>query len=213
MEVVLRGIDATFEKWEKRRVKTRRINGLAYCLQEVMAAFDEYKEALVGKGSPRHVPQHETLFSREELKSFFDACCASIDAAADALLKPVPATSGNESQLNVAKPDVLADDLKRVSESLANCGKEALETSEVATIDFEQLERRLSALEEKLLSAIKNSMDDRRLADLEGNADRELSPYRQNMRPEMIANLKRQFVNKRLLEEWSLPRLSLFHLQ
>ena len=48
LEAVLRGIDATFDKWERRPRRTRKVNGLAYCAQEVLAAAEEMKEAAVG---------------------------------------------------------------------------------------------------------------------------------------------------------------------
>ncbi len=48
LEAVLRGIDATFEKWERRPSHTRKVNGLAYCAQEVLASAEELKEAAVG---------------------------------------------------------------------------------------------------------------------------------------------------------------------
>ena len=32
LEAVLRGIDATFDKWERRPRRTRKVNGLAYLL-------------------------------------------------------------------------------------------------------------------------------------------------------------------------------------
>ena len=44
----LRGIDAAFERWERRPSKTRKVNSLAYCAQEVLAAAEEMKEAEVG---------------------------------------------------------------------------------------------------------------------------------------------------------------------
>ena len=37
LEAVLRGIDAAFDKYEKRPT-VRKVNGLAYCSQEVLAA-------------------------------------------------------------------------------------------------------------------------------------------------------------------------------
>ncbi len=53
LESVLRGIDASFDKWERRPNRTRKVNGLAYCAQEVLAAAEEMKEAAVGGGRPR----------------------------------------------------------------------------------------------------------------------------------------------------------------
>ena len=47
LEAVLRGIDGAFERYEKRPSK-RKVNSLAYCAQEVLAAAEEMKEAAVG---------------------------------------------------------------------------------------------------------------------------------------------------------------------
>ena len=36
LEAVLRGIDAAFEKWRSRKVKTQMVNSLAFCSQAVL---------------------------------------------------------------------------------------------------------------------------------------------------------------------------------
>jgi len=51
LEAVLRGIDATFDKYDRRPSKTKKINSLAYCSQEVLAAAEEMKEASAGAQS------------------------------------------------------------------------------------------------------------------------------------------------------------------
>lgn len=48
LEAVLRGIDTSFDKWERRPRRTRRVNSLAYCSQEVLAAAEEMKDSTVG---------------------------------------------------------------------------------------------------------------------------------------------------------------------
>src|SRR3954471_22231136 len=50
LEAVLRGIDSAFERYEKRPTP-RKVNSLAYCAQEVLAASEEMKEAAVGAAS------------------------------------------------------------------------------------------------------------------------------------------------------------------
>src|SRR5215469_8021787 len=52
LEAVIRGIDAAFDKWEKRPRHTRKVNSLAYCAQEVLAAAEDMKEAAVGGDPP-----------------------------------------------------------------------------------------------------------------------------------------------------------------
>ena len=48
MEAVLRGIDQTFDKYDRRHSKSQKINSLAYCSQAVLVAAEEMKEAAVG---------------------------------------------------------------------------------------------------------------------------------------------------------------------
>ena len=40
LEAVRRGIDAAFDKWERRPRRTRKVNSLAYCAQEVLACAE-----------------------------------------------------------------------------------------------------------------------------------------------------------------------------
>src|SRR5499426_1695066 len=48
LEAVLRGIDTTFDHYDQRPSKTRKINGLGFCSQEVLAATEDMKEAAIG---------------------------------------------------------------------------------------------------------------------------------------------------------------------
>jgi hypothetical protein len=43
-------------------------------------------------------------------------------------------------------------------------------------------------------------------------ADRDIAPYRQQMSAAQIDQLQRQYVRKRLLERYNIPRLSLFYM-
>jgi len=47
---------------------------------------------------------------------------------------------------------------------------------------------------------------------LSGEADGEIAPYSSKMPALQIVQLKKQFVNKRLLEKAKIPRLSLFYM-
>src|ERR1700674_5128203 len=48
LAAVLRGIDTAFDKYDRRAKKTRKVNSLAYCQQEGLAAVEELKEAAIG---------------------------------------------------------------------------------------------------------------------------------------------------------------------
>jgi hypothetical protein len=77
---------------------------------------------------------------------------------------------------------------------------------------LEKLELHLTVLEEKLFSGLLASTPDEQLVSVRAQADRELAPYRRKMPASQIEQLQKQFVYKRLLEKYGLPRLSLFYM-
>ena len=78
--------------------------------------------------------------------------------------------------------------------------------------DLEQLEQRLTALEEKMIARLRADASDDALFEARRTLDRELKPYRGKMSTEQLAMLEKQFLERKLLENKSLPRLSLFYL-
>ena len=78
--------------------------------------------------------------------------------------------------------------------------------------DLEQLEQRLTALEEKMIARLRADASDEALFEARRALDRELKPYRGKMSTEQLAMLEKQFLERKLLENKSLPRLSLFYL-
>jgi len=77
---------------------------------------------------------------------------------------------------------------------------------------LEDLERRLTVMEEKLFAALLASTADDEIVTVRAEADRDLAPYRRKMSPPQIDQLQKQYVHKRLLEKYHLPRLSLFYM-
>ncbi len=78
--------------------------------------------------------------------------------------------------------------------------------------DLEQLEQRLSAIEEKMIAALRVAASDEDLFQARQALDRELKPYRSKMTAEQLARLEKQFLERKLLESAKMPRLSLFYL-
>jgi hypothetical protein len=79
-------------------------------------------------------------------------------------------------------------------------------------VRLEDLERRLTVLEEKLLAALTVNAAENELFALRTEADREIAPYRSKMPGAQIQQLQKQFMHKRLFEKAKIPRLSLFYL-
>jgi len=74
LEAVLRGIDAAFEKWRSRKVKTQMVNSLAFCAQAVLS------EAQVMAGAKPARTRKETAppFGLEELRSYLKNNAAAL---------------------------------------------------------------------------------------------------------------------------------------
>jgi hypothetical protein len=190
LEAILRGIDSTFEHYAKRPARTRKINGLAFCSQEVLSAAEDMKEADVGTG--RAVPLAQGM-DTAEIAAYLLKNAERLEAA------ELPESP-------TASPRAVADETAQVLRELAR-GLSAGPAS-----SLEDLERRLTVLEEKLFAVLHAAAPDERLLEVRTAADRELSPYRRKIPAAQIEQLHRQFVNKRLLEARGLPRLSLFYM-
>jgi len=67
-------------------------------------------------------------------------------------------------------------------------------------------------MEEKLLAALTMTASDDQLVRLRTEADRAIAPYRSKMPAAQIDQLMKQFIHKRLLEQATMPRLSLFYM-
>jgi hypothetical protein len=78
---------------------------------------------------------------------------------------------------------------------------------------LEELEQRLTALEDKMSAIAKTSISDEAIFSLRRELDSSLRPYRSKMNAEQIAMLERQYLERRILEDARLPRLSLFYLR
>lgn len=76
LEAVLRGIDAAFEKWRSRKVKTQMVNSLAFCAQAVMT------EAQVMAGTVQRRPRPDAAppFALEELRAYLKNNAAALPA-------------------------------------------------------------------------------------------------------------------------------------
>jgi hypothetical protein len=195
LEAVLRGIDATFDRHDRRPSKTRKINSLAYCSQEVLAAAEDMKEAAVGTGG-------EPEPSRSSASQGFEPQTVAAFLRRNANLL-VEATLPEKRGVSVKALAV---------ETATTLRHLAAETETKLPARLEDLERHLTVLEEKLFAALLASIVDEEIMNVRAEADRDLAPYRRKMSAPQIEQLQKQYVYKRLLEKYHLPRLSLFYM-
>jgi hypothetical protein len=194
LEAVLRGIDAALDKYEQRPSKSQKINSLAYCAQAVLVAAEEMKEAAVGAASSDSQSHRPSGFQASEISFFLRRNAEQLDAAKLPEAKGINATP-------LAKET--ASTLREIAAEL---------DSNKSLPRLEDLERRLTVAEEKLFAVVLAATPDDLIVGVRADADRELAPYRRKMPSAQIEQLQKQFVHKRLLEKYGIPRLSLFYM-
>jgi len=194
LEAVLRGIDAALDKYEHRPSKSQKINSLAYCAQAVLVAAEEMKEAAVGAASSDSQSHRPSGFQTSEISFFLRRNAEQLDAAKLPEAKGINATP-------LARET--ASTLREIASEL---------DSNKSLPRLEDLERRLTVAEEKLFAVVLAATPDEQIVSVRAEADRELAPYRRKMPSAQIEQLQKQFVHKRLLEKYGIPRLSLFYM-
>ncbi len=192
LEAVLRGIDAAFDKFDQRPSKSKKVNSLTYCSQAVLAAAEDMKEAAVGtvRDSPAKAPGFEVA----EIAAFLRGNAEKLEKAT------LPERAGFATGV-LAREE--AGSLREMAEVIETSGK---------LPRLEDLERRLTVLEEKLFAVLMAGTPDDDLVKVRAEADRDLAPYRRNMTAAQVEQLHKQYVRKRLLEGCGVPRLSLFYM-
>ena len=78
--------------------------------------------------------------------------------------------------------------------------------------DLEELERRLTVLEEKMIASARSRQSEEQLLDTRRQLETQLRPYRSKMSAAHLALLEKQYLERNLLEKSNLPRLSLFYV-
>jgi hypothetical protein len=192
LEVVLRGIDEAFDKYEARQRKgpQRRVNGLAWCAQAVMEAAEQQKEAATGIAAET-ATQADAGFEVQRIADHLKSAALAIAAAsifAEALTS-------------------LAQRLHALAESLSAPSPNPQDWK------LEDLERQLTVLEEKLFATLTTQVPEDILLRFKTEAARDLAAYRSRMGAVQLRQIEQQFVHKRLLEYYQLPRLSLFYMR
>jgi hypothetical protein len=190
LEAVLRGIDAAFDKYDVRKshARVRRVNGLGYCTQEVMAAVESMKEASTGSSAALQNTAAAAGFEQQRIADHLNACA-----------KQLRSVSGMKSS---------AASISELAQRLETLAEEVLATEPA----LETLERTLTVMEEKMFALLITSASESELTMLREEASRALAPYRSRMQSAQIRQVEQQFLHKVLLERNGLPRLSLFYM-
>ena len=86
-----------------------------------------------------------------------------------------------------------------IAETLQSLKQEVIAA---AHLDFEQLEIRLSMLEEKILATLFAALNDEMLLGLRTEVNQELNRHRRGLKAEHLAMLEKKMMSKKLLERF-----------
>jgi hypothetical protein len=193
LAAVLRGIDDAFDKYEARTARAaggkgrlRKVNGLAWCAQAVMEAAEQMAEAAVGSTPTQPAETRESGFEGERVVRFLHGNAESLSAA------PVP------------------EGAAAVCEGTAQRLRDM--AAEGANLPLDELDRTLTVLEERLVAALTAAAPEDTLVALRAQADAALAAFRGKMGAVQLRQVREQFMTRKLLAEYRLPRLSLFYM-
>jgi hypothetical protein len=197
LSAVLKGIDRAFESYgrSRRAAGGRQLKSLSYCVDAVLDAAEEEKETTAGTGPVATTGKKtEETFSREALRTFFNKNVERLSAAA--------------ATVRAVQPELAS----RMEETRARLAELAPLVESPSALDLEDLERRLTVIEEKLTAALTSGAPEDFLLEIRREMDSQLAPHRRRMSSAQLSQLERQYLQKRLWERYNLPRLSLFYL-
>jgi hypothetical protein len=195
VEVVLRGVDRTFDKLEQRKKQVRQINSLAYCAQAIMAEYKLQREAAVGSTAQLGSSETENTQDRENLSHLIDEAAGRLQRAI-VRLREEPSNSPVEV-------------LEHVRSSLLDIQREV---SDQQHLDYENLELRLGTLEEKIFASLVATLSDEALLAVRSQVSGEISRHKRGLKAEHVAMLERKMLIRKIFSQFNIPRLSLFYL-
>lgn len=208
LHIVLRGINSSFDGYDERARRGRKVNSLFYCQQEVESLFLEYCESQVGSGE--------------------ESVNGNGNSIGNGNGKNGPGESSSVLSQR-AITDHLVEQLETLKRlSIRHAGNEALkETFERVVLRLEQivedlqtaksllpeaLETDLTMIEEVILDGLKDGVGQEPLKEIEQEGHQKLRAYKKSMGREVYEQTVNNFIARQLREHFKIPRLSLFYL-
>ena len=160
LQTVLRGIDLAFEKYTKRSSRVQRVNSLSYCSQTILTEFQRLQESSVGKNDGK---AEEGLREGKERENLAEM----ISRAAEQLRQVPTKVRYQELASSLQLFERAAESLRSIEEEVRNVG----------SLNYEQLELRLSTIEERILAALVTASSEEALLTLRTEVNHELPTH------------------------------------
>jgi len=204
LHIVLRAINESFDAYDARAHKFRKVNSIFYCQQAVEASFAQYRLAQVGGPEPRSQPRDDsaagtassqTVFPREVVLDFLARCDKELCAAHNKA----------SAEGRAAVEDAIARGRARLAEIVA-------EIEGSTGIHAEALERDLDAIDRMILEGAIAAQGEDGIRQIRAEAQSQLRSYRKKMDKAIYEQTLQNFISRRLRDVNGIPRLSLFYL-
>ena len=199
LHIILRGIERVFDSVDKQPARKRTVKSLLYCKEEIEAQYSEWLERQVGKNGSGKVESGKLKTESSE------------------------SDESNSPKSDLFPDEAIAAHLEKVSIEL-EAAKNKSENSLRATL--ETIQKRLTELQkqclpvEKLEAALEklDALIDETLLEnyetekLKIEIEKQTASYKNKMETEVYRRTFDLMLLKRLREQASVPRLSLFYL-
>ena len=147
LEAVLRGIDAAFQKWRSRRVKTRMVNSLAFCAQAVLTEA----QIMAGGEPARRQQSAAPPFSAGELSAYLLRNAEAMRAGFEEIAATLRKLSGEVEQ-HIDDLEALEQRLTVLEEKMIATAR-TVQTEESLLASRQELDRQLRPYRGKMTAA------------------------------------------------------------
>ena len=192
LKVILQGIDQSFIKFKKANKKGVKINSISYCQQEVLAAWEEYKELTVGKSPEENKRKYSTPLWQKKLEKKLLSLAKSV----------------NKSALKAEKRGK-----KSLGQKLREGGEKLQRLSQLLNreeIDIPSCHHQLNTLDREISAALLASATSQEIDKANAIAEQELLEYKERMKHNIYQQIKDNFVRQFLQQQYGIPRISLY---
>lgn len=213
LHIVLRAINQTFDQYDQRQHRGRKVNSLLFCRQAVEENYFDYLASRVGNDSgvasaqgpdPLPSPSADRTDARDYDKSPEPFSLAGVTTH----LREKTGELSDLAGATASHP--LREALLRAIDRLEGI----LSDLEMAsTISPERLEQDLTLIEGSILASLLEAVSPEALAAMKAAGKKMLRGYRETMTPEIYRQTLDNFVARELRQLFRIPRLSLFYIK
>jgi len=160
--------------------------------------------------------------NKSQMVNSLTYCAQAVMKEAESMANNVPSGAALENADSAPFPeDTVRAHLQKAVDALDKTGgydeisaalREMQATLDQHFQDLEQFDQRLSALEDKMAALARTRLSDEVLFQMRRELDLQLKPYRGKMTADQLARLEKSFLDRKVYDHFSLPRLSLFYM-